>query len=338
MARGHSRRKEKSRPPVQPPPAQNRVFSCPSISGEQFDLKGRDSKWAEHTPHGNLSLHVLIDLYVGEQKFVLNALVDTGAEINVIKKGLIPSELTHPNHRPITMTAADAAPLSGGKMGVSGTAVLGGTEEDTQTWIEIHCPIHFYEAQITAEAILSYSWLANQNLLVNPRRHALYYRDQDVSVYMPGVGKSTNKTSHVISVRIEQISGITPPELNEPETPPRSPPQVQFSESLQDQSERVTMVAPVRKGSRRRKDPPEETPPGHLPFEAEIPGPGQEARRRDPSPDSPVAPLLPDAPAISAAPQRQAQEPANASGPRPPPLPPLTPEPPQWESHPYLQQ
>jgi hypothetical protein len=87
------------------------------------------------------------------------------------------------------MTVADAAPLTGGKMGVSGTAVLGGTEEDSQTWVEIHCPIHFYEAQITAEAILSYRWLANQNLLVNPRRHALYYRDKDISVCMPGVEK-----------------------------------------------------------------------------------------------------------------------------------------------------
>ena len=136
---------------------------------------------------------MLIDLWVGNTKFVLNALIDTGAEINVVRKGLIPSEFTHPNNRPITMTAADAAPLSGGKMGVSGIAVLGGTEEDTQTWVEIHCPIHLYEARITAEVILSYSWLANQNLLVNPRRHALYYRDENLSVCMPGIGKNPSR-------------------------------------------------------------------------------------------------------------------------------------------------
>ena len=106
---------------------------------------------------------------------MINALIDTGAEINVIRKGLIPPELTHQNVRPITLTAADANPLTGGKMGVSGTAVLGGAEIDSESWIEIHCPIHFYEAKITAEAILSYSWLANQNLLIQPRKHGLYH-------------------------------------------------------------------------------------------------------------------------------------------------------------------
>ena len=113
---------------------------------------------------------------------------------------------------------------------------------------------------------MTYSWLANQNLFVNPRRHALYYRDQDVSVYMPGVGKSNGRTSHVVSIRIEQISGITPPELDEPETPPKSQTQVQFSESQQSQSGRVTTVAPIRRGSRRRKDPQERLHLGTCPL------------------------------------------------------------------------
>lgn len=141
----------------------------PNCRGKILPLLGtQDTLWAKNTPHSHPSLHIWLDLWVGDTKFVINALIDTGAEINVIRKGLIPSELTHQNLRPITLTAAEANPLTGGKMGVSGTAVLGGAEIDSESWIEIHCPIHFYEAKITAEAILSYSWLANQNLLIHP--------------------------------------------------------------------------------------------------------------------------------------------------------------------------
>ena len=214
-------------------PPLTRTFECPSISGDQFELSSEDAKWAIHTPHTNLSLHVWVDLWIGQTKFVVKALVDTGAEINVIRKGLIPLDHTHTNHRPISMTAADAAPLTGGKTGVSGTAVLGGNEIDTKVWIEIHCPIHFYEAKISAEAILSYSWLANQNLLVNPRRHGLFYHDQGMSVFMPGIEKTDKVTptrvAPVVSVRlIQSPSEAIPTESYPPSGSGLHTPQVHF--------------------------------------------------------------------------------------------------------------
>lgn len=211
MIRGRTK-KGSSNPAANPPP--QRKFECPSIQGDDFELDGQDSTWARQTPHPHLSLHVWLDLWVGRTKFVIKALVDTGAEINVIRRGLIPEDHTHPNNRPITMTAADATPLNGGKMGVSGTAVIGGSEVDTKVWVEIHCPIQLYEAKITAEAILSYSWLANQNLLINPRRHGLFYRDSSMSVFMPGVKKTDNappaRVAPVTSIRLIQTPGGNP--------------------------------------------------------------------------------------------------------------------------------
>ena len=145
VARAKSKRSAKTstsnqaHPPEQPqgfgppPPDGPRTFECPSIQGDDFVLGTQDSLWAKNTPHSHLSLHIWLDLWVGDTKFVINALIDTGAEINVIRKGLIPPELTHQNVRPITLTAADANPLTGGKMGVSGTAVLGGAEIDSES-------------------------------------------------------------------------------------------------------------------------------------------------------------------------------------------------------------
>ena len=143
------------------------IFQCPSVQGEDFDIRGEDSRWSQLSPNANLSLHLWIDLWVNDKKFRVKALVDTGAEVNVIKRGLLPESFTHQNAKPITLTAADSSNLKGGQKGVSGDAILGGNDMDTAEWTELHCPIHLYEANITVPCILSYGWLANQKLLVN---------------------------------------------------------------------------------------------------------------------------------------------------------------------------
>ncbi len=67
--------------------------------------------------------------------------------------------------------------LNCGEMGAEGIAVLEGVEIDTKSPLEIHCPIHFSEANIAAQAILSYGWLGGKNFSVNPRRHGLFFQD-----------------------------------------------------------------------------------------------------------------------------------------------------------------
>lgn len=111
------------------------------------------------------------------------------AEVNVINQGLLPPECTHPNKRPITMTAADSTKLSGGQTGVTGVIILGGADVYTKRSVEVRCPVHFYEADIAAQAKLSYRWLASQNLIVNPRRHGLGFEDEEVRLFMPGLGR-----------------------------------------------------------------------------------------------------------------------------------------------------
>ena len=191
-------------------------FQCPSISGGDYQLTGGDSGWSHLSPHTNLALQLWIDLKIGSKKFRVRALIDTGAEVNVIRKGLIPYEYTHPNLKPITLTAADSTGMAGGQRGVSGTAILGGSEQDTKEWIEIQCPVHFYEAQISAQVIISYSWLASQNLMVNPRRHGLFFQGVGCSLFIPGLkrGELGDKKGAVSSApailnRVEAIRLVT---------------------------------------------------------------------------------------------------------------------------------
>jgi hypothetical protein len=72
-------------------------------------------------------------------------------------------------------------------MGVSGNIILTGSEDDSLEWTELHCPVHFYEANVSAQAILSYSWLASQNLVINPRRHGLGFSDDSTRLFIPGM-------------------------------------------------------------------------------------------------------------------------------------------------------
>ncbi len=64
---------------------------------------------------------------------------------------------------------------------MEGNAVVG------QQPVKIKCALNMYEADISVQAILSYKWLADQNLIVHPRRHGLYFQDEILEVFVSGL-------------------------------------------------------------------------------------------------------------------------------------------------------
>jgi len=84
-----------------------------------------------------------------------------------------------------------------------------GNDISSQQDIRIQCPIHLYEANIKVQAIVSYKWLADQNFMIHPRRHGLYYHDEHIQVFIPGiVREETNfvpRTDKVIAMRLEAV-------------------------------------------------------------------------------------------------------------------------------------
>ncbi len=67
-----------------------------------------------------------------------------------------------------------------------------------------------YEANITVKAIISYKWLADQNLLVQPRRHGLYFQDENIQVFNPGIEKEekefTTRLDKVVALKMEVVT------------------------------------------------------------------------------------------------------------------------------------
>ena len=70
---------------------------------------------------------------IGGHIFDLQFLVDTGAEVNVLRAGLVPDHLLSRLEKPYRLTAANQQVLSGGDKSANVILCLSGTEVDTQT-------------------------------------------------------------------------------------------------------------------------------------------------------------------------------------------------------------
>ena len=120
----------------------------------------------------------------------LTVLIDTGAEVNLVRKGLLPDWVMQPVEKPMKFTTASSERLEGGKRQVVGTLHFQGVDPDTKSPQGLNCPITFYEAATTVDAILSYGWLAECNFLVNPQRHGIVYHDERGMVWLEGLHRT----------------------------------------------------------------------------------------------------------------------------------------------------
>ena len=183
------------------------IFYCPSVSSKGSG-KGK-TPGSSRNKDKPLSLRVWLTVVVDGRKYPLRALVDTGAEVNIIRTGIIPHQsLQHDSH-PLTLKGADDTCLKGGNLCVIGVGELVGHDIESQRDVHVQCGIHMYEANITVQAIISYKWLADQNFMVHPRRHGLYFQDENIQVFIPGIEKEekefTTRMDKVVAMKLEAV-------------------------------------------------------------------------------------------------------------------------------------
>ena len=133
----------------------------------------------------------------------LRVLVDTGAQVNLIREGLVPYVCTQLAIKPVRLMAANQLPLPGG--GRCTTVDLSFVQVIDRNILpeKFVCPAEFYEAQIDVDAILSYPWLREHKIGVYPHlcaltkmkpRHTLLYgsiRDWEVQGDAVSGGRAT---------------------------------------------------------------------------------------------------------------------------------------------------
>ena len=120
-----------------------------------------------------LVLEVLICPPNSENKKI-KALIDTGAQINVIRRGLFPEQVLQDAKRPLMLTLADGQAFWGGDKEIVAVLVLGKeVDNEVKPW---KTKANFYEGEIRADAILGFPWLAQNGLDVFTREGCLGQR------------------------------------------------------------------------------------------------------------------------------------------------------------------
>ena len=100
-----------------------------------------------------MDLDVQFDQYTSRK---LRFLIDTGADINLIRTGITdPKYLTTLNH-PLQITTASRSVMQGGEKEVECLVVMSGFDVDRKEEATYKLPVKFYKADIGVEGILWY--------------------------------------------------------------------------------------------------------------------------------------------------------------------------------------
>ena len=91
------------------------IFQIPTITGDPLD--GRDKRGLNPKRHGRRrkNLKIACEFLIGDEPPIpLEGLVDTGAELNLVRAGLIPKHCLRPSEIPFKLTGADGSRVQRG--------------------------------------------------------------------------------------------------------------------------------------------------------------------------------------------------------------------------------
>ena len=165
--------------------------------------KGGDD--AKETWHCRLALEGSLVVKDGV-RFSVSALVDTGSEVNLVRKGLVDPKYLRPCGPEVSFVAVNKQGLGGNHNHLSCELSFQGCERDTKEKTTVVFPFRCFDASIDVGAILSYEWLARQAVTVWPRQHGVTVEGAGNSVWVPGVkaGAEARKVNEVCRVRRQE--------------------------------------------------------------------------------------------------------------------------------------
>ena len=68
-----------------------------------------------HTPHGDeRQLHLKVRVRCGQEELVMDVLVDMGAQVSLVRRGLFKKESLQPSRRPVRLKVANGEIMAGG--------------------------------------------------------------------------------------------------------------------------------------------------------------------------------------------------------------------------------
>ena len=110
----------------------------------------------------DVSLTLTVMAQGGNTTLQLQALIDTGSEVCLVKRGLFPEDCFEHSTRPVTLTTANYQRMAGGYRKPSSHWNFAGRDRDNAQSVQVSTPSLIYEADISQDIILSYAWLAER--------------------------------------------------------------------------------------------------------------------------------------------------------------------------------
>ena len=150
--------------------------------------RGRKRRDVATPPHDEIHLRIsalLRNPAMGDTKAAL--LIDTGAEVCLVRRGLLPSEIFFEAQRPMKLVAANNQRLLGGSREAVVSICMRGVFGDSNQEIETEIPTRLYEAGIAEDVLLSYAWLVTRKLDVLSARHGLCGSLKSREYFIPGI-------------------------------------------------------------------------------------------------------------------------------------------------------
>jgi hypothetical protein len=97
-----------------------------------------------------------------------HALIETGAEVCIVRKNVIPQQFFQPAERPLRLVGANARKLEGGDKEVLLMVCISGVHTKTNQRVELRILTTFYGAAIKDDIILSYDWCIKGGVEIHP--------------------------------------------------------------------------------------------------------------------------------------------------------------------------
>ena len=137
----------------------------------------------------------------------ISALIDTGAEVNIVRRDLVDPSHFRRTKYPIRLGTANSTRLSGGDHDITVVLGMNGTEVDSKRAVDHRIPCRAYDAAISHDMIISYKWLAENNVILCPSQHGLLFKGRQgaACVWVAGI-PSPPRTNHIITLRVEDVA------------------------------------------------------------------------------------------------------------------------------------
>ena len=164
----------------------------PTSTGRTIPRTVYISMYAQHKrpPTGELEPHLRVEAVLNVEGVVecqARVLLDTGAEVSLVRRGLIPESAFREAACPVRLIAANNLQVEGGEREVELEIRFQGVDFQTRHNRILHLPSVLLEADIEEDVILSYRWMGERDVRVGPRPHGFWIHSHAGQWWVAGI-------------------------------------------------------------------------------------------------------------------------------------------------------